>query len=119
MLPGPVLDQIAHDLKGWHKGISVMELSHRIPEVIAMTDQTAHDLRALLNIPDHFKILFMQGGARGQFSAIPMNLLGENAAQRTASYLLTGHWSKQAVLEAQKYAKINTFSDINQIYRFT
>lgn len=115
MLPRPVLDQIAHDLHGWHHGISVMELSHRIPEVIAMTDQTVRDMRDLLNIPENFKILFMQGGARGQFSAIPLNLLGINKAQCTASYLLTGYWSRQAALEAQKYTKINTFSDINQI----
>lgn len=118
MLPSSVLDQIAHDLKGWHRGISVMELSHRIPEMIAMTEQTAQDMRDLLNIPENFKILFMQGGARGQFSAIPLNLLGDNSAQRTASYLLTGHWSEQAVLEAQKYAKINTFSNMDHIIEF-
>lgn len=115
MLPEPVREQIEHDLKNWHKGMSIMELSHRIPEVMAMTAQTSQDLRDLLHIPSNFKILFMQGGARTQFSAIPLNLLGENTDQKTASYLLTGHWSKQAMNEAQRYAQLNTFSDPSQI----
>lgn len=113
-LPDSVVEQIGQDLRDWHNGISVMELSHRIPQIIEMTEQARNDLRELLHIPQNFKILFMQGGARSQFSAIPLNLLGENLDKKTASYLLTGHWSKLAMIEAQKYAQVCAFSDINQ-----
>lgn len=116
MLPSSVLSQIERDLKGWHKGISIMELSHRIPEVMAMAAQARDNIRDLLKIPSNFKILFMQGGARTQFSGIPLNLLGQNIPNAQANYLITGHWSSQASLEAQRYGKINTITDSNAVF---
>jgi len=112
MLPKPVVAQIQKDLPSWYKGMSVMELGHRIPQVIAMAKETQDIIKDLLQIPDNFKILFMQGGARTQFSAVPLNLLGENKAVLPANYLITGHWSSQAAREAEKYTKIHYINNV-------
>ncbi len=99
-LPLEVLNQIKDDIPDWYEGISVMELSHRLPVFMDLTKQIEADFRSLLRIPDEFAVLFMHGGARSQFSAVPLNLL-HNA--KTADYLVTGVWSELAYKEAKKY----------------
>jgi len=101
MIPKDVLAEAKKDLQNWKKlGSSVMEISHRSEEFIQMASEAEKDLRDLLKIPDSFKVLFCQGGARGQFSAVPMNLLGN---QQTADYINSGYWSNCAFIEAKKY----------------
>ncbi len=101
-LPTAVLEKAQAEMLNWHdKGISVMEMSHRSADYIAVAEKAKQDLRDLMNIPDNYKVLFLQGGASLQFSAIPLNLLhGE------ADYLETGAWSAKAYKEAKRYAGI-------------
>jgi phosphoserine aminotransferase len=99
-LPIEVMQRIKEDLPHWHDGMSIMELSHRSEIVLAHTAKIEENLRSLLKIPDNFAVLFMQGGARTQFSAILLNLL--NGAP-TADYLITGHWSQLAFNDAKVY----------------
>jgi len=112
MLPAPVLEQIKKELTDWHKGFSVMELGHRIPPLVEMALGIGDQLRRLLSVPDNYEILFMQGGARTQFDVVPLNLLGD---KDTADYMVTGHWSKLAVKDAQKSCKINLAIDTESI----
>lgn len=101
MLPKAVMQQAQKEMLDWqHTGCSVMELSHRSPEFIQVAEQAEQDLRDLLAIPDDYAVLFMHGGGRGQFSAIPLNLA--NAGQ-SADYLVTGSWSKGALAEGKRY----------------
>ncbi|MCC5854982.1 MAG: 3-phosphoserine/phosphohydroxythreonine transaminase [Idiomarina sp.] len=101
MLPAAVLAKAQAELCNWGgRGISVMEISHRDPEYIAMTHEAERDVRDLLAIPDNYSVLFMHGGGRGQFSAVAQNLA---AADATVDYLNTGTWSGYAIREAQKY----------------
>ena len=102
-VPRAVLDQIKADIPDWYDGISVMELSHRLPVTEQLTASIEANLRQILSIPDDFAVLFMQGGARGQFSAVPMNLLAHNPI---ANYVVTGTWSKLAYEDALKYGQI-------------
>lgn len=105
MLPEPVLEQARAeltDLRG--TGMSVMEMSHRGKEFMAIARQAEADLRELMAIPPDYKVLFLQGGAQGQFAAVPMNLLG---GKRTADYINTGHWSKRAIAEGARFCKVN------------
>lgn len=109
MLPTAVMEQAQAEFCNWQGlGVSVMEVSHRSPEYIAMAAQAEQDLRDLLAVPDNYKVLFCHGGGRGQFAAVPLNLLGDKL---DADYLLTGQWSKSAVVEAKKHARISE-SDI-------
>ncbi|CAL4322617.1 Phosphoserine aminotransferase [Buchnera aphidicola (Neophyllaphis podocarpi)] len=104
-LPEEVLSIAKKDLKNWNKmGASVMEISHRSKEFICMTEEVENNLRILLNIPMSYKILFVQGGARGQFSAIPLNLLKN---YNIADYICSGYWSNSAVIESKKYCNSN------------
>jgi phosphoserine aminotransferase len=104
MLPEPVLRQVAGELLDWHgSGMSVMEMSHRGKEFMGIYAQAESDLRELLAIPKNYKVLFLQGGAAGQFSIVPMNLL---RGKDTASYVNTGHWSTRAIAEARRYCKV-------------
>ena len=89
------------DYKG--TGMSVMEMSHRSKAYQAIIDQAEADLRELMNIPDNYKVLFLQGGASQQFAMIPMNLMKNGVAD----YIITGQWAKKAYQEAQKYGKAN------------
>ncbi|ACL30119.1 3-phosphoserine/phosphohydroxythreonine transaminase [Buchnera aphidicola] len=101
MIPRDVLNQAKKELHNWKNlGSSIMEISHRSEEFIQMALEAEKDLRDLLKIPDSFKVLFCQGGARGQFSAIPMNLLNN---LQTADYINSGYWSNSAFMEAKKY----------------
>jgi phosphoserine aminotransferase len=102
-LPEEVLCQAQEELLDWHgAGCSVMEMSHRGKEFMAILDQAEADLRELMGIPEQYKVLFLQGGATQQFAQIPMNLL----AGRSADYIVTGSWSKKAVKEAQRIGNV-------------
>jgi phosphoserine aminotransferase len=105
VLPEPVLEQAAHEMLDWRgSGMSVMEMSHRGKEFIAIHAQAEADLRELLAIPPGYKVLFLQGGASAQFAMIPLNLLRGKGG---ADYVNTGQWSKKAIGEAKKYCKVN------------
>ncbi len=104
-LPEPVLKQAAAEMLDWHgSGMSVMEMSHRGKNFIAIHAQAEADLRELLAVPKHYKVLFLHGGAAAQFAVVPMNLLRGKAA---ASYVNSGHWSARAIAEAKRYCKVN------------
>lgn len=103
MLPSEVLQQASDEMLDWqHSGMSVMEMSHRGNEFIAIAQQAEADIRELLNIPNHYTVLFLQGGATSQFAMVPMNLLRGN---HTADYICTGTWSKKAYTEAKKFCQ--------------
>ena len=89
------------DFKG--TGMSVMEMSHRSSEYVQVATEAVQDLRDLMNISDDYEVLFLQGGATGQFSAIPMNLMHTGKAD----YIHTGAWAKKAIAEAKKYGEVN------------
>jgi phosphoserine aminotransferase len=108
-LPLEVLEQAKDELTDWHgSGMSVMEISHRSKAFIAVATEAEADLRELLGIPRAYKVLFMQGGATGQFSAIPMNL---THADSSVDYINTGSWSEKALGEARHYCKVNVAAD--------
>jgi len=104
-LPQAVLEQARDELVNWRGcGMSVMEMSHRGKEYMAIQAEAEADLRELMGIPANYKVLFLQGGASTQFAMIPMNLLRGKAS---ADYLNTGEWSKKAIKEAKKYGAVN------------
>ena len=104
-LPESVLKQAQEELLDYQGlGLSLMEMSHRAPEVVAVAEQAEADLRELMAIPNNYKVLFLQGGASSQFAMIPMNLLGD---KKTADYVNTGQWSKKAIKEAGRYCDVN------------
>jgi len=104
-LPESVLATAAGEMLDWHgKGMSLMEMSHRSPEVMGVAEHAEKTLRQLLSISDDYAVLFLQGGASMQFSAVPLNLLGGKAS---ADYVNTGQWSKKAIAEAKRYAEVN------------
>src|SRR5690554_6861276 len=104
-LPEAVLKQAQKELLDWQgKGVSVMEMSHRSDEFVGIANQAEQDLRDLLNIPEHYKVLFMQGGASQQFAQIPLNFLPESSS---ADYIDTGIWSRKSIDEAQRYGHVN------------
>lgn len=104
-LPTEVLEQARAELLDWRGlGMSVMEISHRSDEFTALIRQAETDLRRLLDVPDHYRVLFVQGGASTQFAAIPLNLLGLGGQ---ADYVDTGIWSRKAIEEASRYLKVN------------
>ena len=104
MLPLPVLEKAAADLVCYgESGMSVMEMSHRSPDYEAIIQKAEADLRNLMNIPDNYNVLFMQGGASTQFAAVPLNLL---PAGGKADYIVSGQFSGKAYKEAQKYGDV-------------
>ncbi len=106
-LPLEVLQQAQSEMTDWKSsGMSVMEVSHRSKAFIAVAQEAEADLRELLSIPANYKVLFLQGGATGMFSAIPMNLA---TADSTVDYVNTGAWSKKAIGEAKRYCKVSMF----------
>lgn len=107
-LPLPVLEQARDELLDWKGGMSVMEVSHRSKAFIAVARQAEADLRELLAIPASYRVLFMQGGATAQFSAVPLNLAATDA---TADYLNTGHWSERTIAEAKRFVSVNVAAD--------
>ena len=106
MLPAEVLARAKSEMSDWQgSGMSVMEMSHRSHEYMSIAQQAEQDLRQILSIPEHYKVLFLQGGASSQFSMIPLNFLKN--LNDPADYLNTGAWSKKAIAEARQYAEVN------------
>jgi len=103
VLPLPVLEQARDELLDWHGGMSVMEVSHRSRAFMAVAERAETDLRELLAIPPNYRVLFIQGGATAQFSAVPLNLAEAGA---TADYVNTGHWSERAIKEARRFVTV-------------
>mgnify|MGYP005622166607 FL=1 len=109
MLPKPVLLKIQEELIEYQNSkASVMEISHRGVDFMEAAEKSEKDLRTLLKIPDHYKVLFLQGGASSQFSMVPINLLRGGAK---ANYANTGHWSVKAIAEAKRYCDVNVCTD--------
>ena len=104
MLPMPVLEKAAEDLVSYGtSGMSVMEMSHRSPDYDAIIKEAEADFRKVMNIPDNYKVLFLQGGASTQFAAVPLNLLPVGGK---ADYIVSGQFSGKAYKEAQKYGDV-------------
>ncbi len=104
-LPEPVLRQAAEEMLDWKgTGMSVMEVSHRGKEFMALQAQAEADLRELLAIPPNYKVLFLQGGAIGQNAIVPMNLL---RGRKTADYVDSGSWSIRSIAEARRYCTVH------------
>ena len=104
VLPEEVLSEAAEEMLDYNNtGMSVMEMSHRTKPFQEIIDTAEADLRELMNIPDNYKVLFLQGGAHQQFAMIPMNLMKNGVAD----YIVTGQWAKKAAKEAEKYGKVN------------
>jgi phosphoserine aminotransferase len=111
MLPVDVMKKAQSEFLNFaNTGSSVMELSHRSKEFITVAEKAEADLRNLMAIPENYKVLFCHGGGRGQFSAVALNLLGEN---KKADYIVTGAWSKSAAEEASHYGNINVINVID------
>lgn len=107
-LPVEVLEIAQKDMLNYgNSGMSVMELSHRSKTYETIIHDAEADLRKLMNIPDAYAVLFMQGGATAQFSAVPLNLMN---GYRRAAYVNTGEWSKQAIAEAKRYGQVETIA---------
>ena len=104
VLPEEVLQEAADEMLDYRgTGMSVMEMSHRSKAYDTIIMEAEADLRELMNIPDNYKVLFLQGGASQQFAMIPMNLM----KNRVADYIVTGQWAKKAYQEASLYGKAN------------
>ncbi len=102
VLPEEVLKEAAEEMLDYQgTGMSVMEMSHRSKAFDKIIKDAEADIRELMNIPDNYKVLFLQGGASQQFAAIPMNLMKNGKA----AYIITGQWAKKAYQEAQKYGE--------------
>ncbi len=116
ILPESVLKEAASEMLDYQNtGMSVMEMSHRSQVFKTIIEDAENDLRTLLNIPDNYKVLFLQGGATTQFSMIPMNLM----KHKKADFIITGNWAKKAFKEASKYGevkKIASSEDLNFSY---
>ena len=109
MLPTSVLKEAREELLDWHRtGMSIMEISHRSDYFRQIAFEAEQDLRDLLDIPNHYHVLFLQGGARTQFAMVPMNL---SSFRKRAAYLNTGVWSSQAIVEAQRFCKVKVIAD--------
>ncbi|MEM7502758.1 MAG: 3-phosphoserine/phosphohydroxythreonine transaminase [Pseudomonadota bacterium] len=108
-LPEPVLQRIRDDIPDWAQtGMSVMEVSHRSAEFIALAERAEADVRELLSVPESYAVLFLQGGATLQFAMAALNLA---QAGDTVDYVVTGSWGKKAVKEAQRYCAVNVAAD--------
>lgn len=102
VLPEEVLKEAADEMLDYKgTGMSVMEMSHRSKAFDDIIKEAEKDIRELMGIPDNYKVLFLQGGASQQFSAVPMNLM----KNKKAAYIITGQWAKKAYQEAQKYGE--------------
>ncbi|NIH41230.1 MAG: 3-phosphoserine/phosphohydroxythreonine transaminase [Buchnera aphidicola (Periphyllus aceris)] len=111
MLPIEVMNQAKKEFQNWNNlGASILEISHRSKEFLNLIKNSKKNLRNLLNVPKNYKILFCHGGARGQFAAVPLNLLKKNDE---ADYIYSGYWSKKAEEEAKKYCCTNIINTIS------
>ena len=105
VMPLPVLERAQSEILSLNNiGMSVMEISHRSKHFAPILEGAENGIRELLNVPENYKILFLQGGATLQFSMIPMNFLGKD---ETADFIVTGAWGKKAVKEAKKSGNAN------------
>ena len=103
MMPEPVLEEIAAEVLNYKgSGMSVMEMSHRSKVFIQIYEEAVADLKKLMNIPDNYKVIFVQGGGTTQFAMVPLNLLKDGVG----CYVETGTWSKKAIAEAKKYGEV-------------
>ena len=107
ILPECVLEEIRDEMLEYgDSGQSVMEMSHRSKVFEGILHETENTLREIMEIPDNYKVLFLQGGASQQFAAVPMNLM----KNRVADYINTGNWTKKAIQEAKLYGKVNVIA---------
>jgi len=105
MLPEEVLKKAQEEMVEYSdSGMSVMEMSHRSKDYQAIIDGAEALVRELMNVPDNYKVLFLQGGGSSQFAMVPMNLATKN---KKADYIITGQWAKKAAEEAEKYISVN------------
>ncbi len=108
-MPLEVLEQAQAELPDWRgSGMSVLEVSHRGKAFTQVAQEAEIRLRELLAVPPHYKVLFLHGGATGQFAAVPLNLCG---AEATADYLNTGAWSQRAIKEGRRFARVHVAAD--------
>ena len=104
VLPEAVLKEAAEEMLDYNgAGMSVMEMSHRSKAFEEILQAAERDLRDLMNIPDNYKVLFLQGGGSTQFAMIPLNLM----KNKVADYIITGQWAKKAAAEAKRYGRVN------------
>ena len=107
VLPEEVLKEAADEMLDYNgTGMSVMEMSHRSKDFEVIIQDAERNLRELMNIPNNYKVLFLQGGASMQFAMVPMNLM----KNRVADYIITGQWAKKAAIEAEKFGKVNVLA---------
>ncbi len=112
MLPPSVLEQAQQELLDWQgSGSSVMEVSHRGDEFMAIATEAENDLRQLMHVPENYHVLFTHGGGRAHFAAVPMNL---SQPDDTSLHLVSGSWSKGAVAEAGKFNKPKIIGELTQ-----
>ncbi len=110
-MPQEVLTEAAAEMLDWHgSGMSVMEMSHRGKEFISIYEQAHADLRELLAVPEHFKILFMQGGGLAENAFVPLNI----SRGASADFVVTGSWSQKSQQEARKYCTVNIAASTEQ-----
>ena len=116
VLPEEVLKEAADEMLDYKGcGMSVMEMSHRSKMFQQIIDEAEQDIRDLMNIPDNYKVLFLQGGASQQFSAIPMNLM----KNKVADFIITGQWAKKAYQEAKMFGTANAIaSSANKTFSY-
>jgi phosphoserine aminotransferase len=114
VLPAAVLERARAEMLDWNgSGMSVMEMSHRGAEFVEIATRAEANLRQLLAVPSNYRILFVQGGATAQFTFVPMNLA---RADGVVDYVDTGAWSKKAISEAKRYARVNVAADAGEPY---
>ena len=107
VLPEEVLIDAAEEMLDYNgTGMSVMEMSHRSKDFDVIIQDAEINLMELMNIPNNYKVLFLQGGASMQFAMVPMNLM----KNRVADYIITGQWAKKAATEAEKFGKVNVLA---------
>jgi phosphoserine aminotransferase len=116
-LPEPVLEIAQKELLDFNgTGMSVMEISHRSAAFTEVIEKAEDDLRTLMNIPDNYKVLFLQGGASSQFAMVPLNLF---SSRKKADYINTGQWSKKAIAEGKRYGEVNVVaSSEDQVFNY-
>lgn len=109
MMPTEVMQQARDEFLNWNNtGVSIAEISHRSQQFMDLAKQSIQDLRDLVKIPENYHILFLSGGSRTQFSAVPMNLLGNF---KSTTYVQTGYWGKCAADEASRYTNVNRIAN--------
>lgn len=114
MLPVPVMQRIQQEWCNFQgMGVSIIEISHRAKEFVAILEEAQALFRELTGLPDNYRILFMHGGARMQFSALPLNFAGR-VPSRTALYVETGNFARLAAREAEKFCPVVTIADSAQ-----